>query len=68
MQLSGEPVLLLYYKQIKKSIMHTTQKPKDNKAQGAAPTAPKAEDKKMDDKNGPAKPGDAAAKNRFARK
>ncbi|MFM2213801.1 MAG: hypothetical protein RL427_1064 [Bacteroidota bacterium] len=48
--------------------MHTTQKPKDSKAQGAAPTAPKAEDKKMDDKNATAKPSDAAAKNRFARK
>jgi hypothetical protein len=48
--------------------MHTTQKPKDNKAQGAVPNAPKAEDKKMDDKNATAKPGDAAAKNRFAKK
>lgn len=48
--------------------MHTTQKPKDTKPQGAGTAAPKAEDKKMDDKNATAKPSDRDAKSRFSKK
>lgn len=49
--------------------MHTTQKPTDTKKpSGAAATAPKADDKKMDDRNQAAKPSDKEAKSRFSKK
>jgi hypothetical protein len=48
--------------------MHTTQKPKDTKATGAAPSTPKADDKKMDDRNQASKPSDRDAKSRFSKK